>query len=232
METLIIIPARMGSKRFPGKPLKVLAGKPLLQWTYEAAIQVKDAHVLIASPDREVCQWCQSRGILWRPTREDHLTGTHRCAEVLNQIKDDAKPDIVVNWQCDEPLADPRKVEEAIEECWSYRVICTLTAPQSSLDEGESFVSVAEENQVAHWFSRAYLLGGTRHCGVYVFPASILREIGRLEPTVLSRIESLEQLTWVQQGYTIRTVALDELYPAVNCKSDLIRVGEILKDAN
>jgi len=221
---LIVIPARMGSNRLPGKPLIQIAGKRLLDWTYEAAKQVADSMVIVATPDQEIVRYCRSKEIPCRPTRKDHPTGTHRCAEILDQIKQDVDIDVVVNWQVDEPLVDPKVVNQLMESA-RLRDVCTLVASVWKRD----VVWAAVEHNRAYWFSRARMVDSLGHCGIYIFVPSVLKTLGKLPTTELSRAESLEQLAWIQDGFEIRVVELRRLPPSVNTFSDVEVVAKILE---
>src|SRR5579859_2788087 len=112
MKCLIVIPARMASSRFPGKPLCDLLGKPMVQWVYEAAIASDIANaVLIATPDSEIVEACRTFGAEALLTSAEHPSGTDRIAEVATKIP----ADVYVNVQGDEPLISPASIRACAE---------------------------------------------------------------------------------------------------------------------
>ena len=228
ISSVIIIPARMASERFPGKPMAMAGGKPLLEWTWLRAQQTNCDHVLIATPDREIGQYCQDKGILWRPSSEELPTGTHRCADVAAHMK--RKFDVVVDWQVDEPLVDPQAVDRLVDFVQNRRdVVGTLAAPfvwdefyntnvvKVAVSKGEN-IHPKDQNR-CNWFSRGELGGSMAHIGVYAFGWHTLGDLGRMPPTMLSKAESLEQLAWIERG--IRVFEVDAKLPlSINTPED------------
>jgi 3-deoxy-manno-octulosonate cytidylyltransferase (CMP-KDO synthetase) len=221
MKTVVIIPARMASKRLPGKPLLEAGGKALVRHTWEAARKTKAAHIVVATPDREIAKYCDTKGMIWAPTREDHPTGTHRCAEVAERFKPDANVEIVVNWQVDEPLVNPESVNELIHKIEVHSTIATLIGPLDLMkDDPNTIKAAVSEHGRALWFSRANLLGAHAHIGVYAFEMASLRRISALSPTYLSQQESLEQLIWLEAIERIDTVWTNEPVRGINTQED------------
>ncbi len=225
MKTLAIIPARMDSDRLPGKPLKVVGGRELLVWTYERAKRCQRVdHVLVSTPDEEVASFCKKRRMLWWPTSPLSPSGTHRCAETLEKLKDNAGVDVVVNWQVDEPCVEPYDVDCMIQHlrCSTFGV-ATLVAPVDDKhqphDENVVKVAVSASGRCL-WFSRAPMRGASLHCGVYAFKADTLRRIRRMPPTLLSRAESLEQLTWLEWSVDMLASYVSKLPLAINLPED------------
>lgn len=234
-DVLIVIPCRMASARFPGKPMALIDGEPLLRWTAEQAKRTGH-RVLIASADREIARYCEDEGIPWRPTRGDHPDGTHRCAEVLEQVDPDRVKHIraVVNWQVDEPCVDPADVVRVAEsvmvhpgtyigpaESTPRSQIATLIGPPTSSPDHNSVKAAVDLDGRCLWFSRASLAGGCYHVGVYAFTPWVLDDLGKLEPTPLALAESLEQLTWIEAGYPIRSISIPYIPQGVNVPEDL-----------
>lgn len=228
MKSVVIIPARMDSKRFPGKPLADCGGVPLLQRTYDAAKQTQAVEVIVASPDKEICNYCRDADIMWKPTRDDHPSGTHRCAEVAERMSKDI--DIIVNWQVDEPLVDPRDVDRLIDLQPQTDCIVTLVAriddEQTACDEDVVKTILLEYHHLpcCQWFSRAPMSGAWGHVGIYAFNRQTLLDVGQMLPNKLSQLESLEQLTWIEQGKIILAVSAANLPQAVNTPADLDKV--------
>ena len=246
MNVLIVIPARMDSERFPGKPLADLNGKPVLQHVWERAKET-GAEVIITSPDLEIQDLAVNklRAGFCR-TSPDLPTGTHRVAQVLETASQE--PDIIVNWQGDEPLVDPECVRSLIQHVWAVESVAssvaTLVAPMPVRDrmwmaEGAGMVPLltdtdvvkaAVSNNRCHWFSRAPMAGAMAHCGVYAFTNGGLCLATRCPPSELSKAERLEQLTWIENGLPIWAVEMEELPPAINRPQDLEEAEQWIKE--
>lgn len=234
VESIIIVPARMESKRLPGKPMLMAAGKPLVRWTWERAKQTRASNVIVATPNREIADYCNQSGMVWWPTSSEAPTGTHRCAEVLAKLKPEAKPKVVVNWQCDEPLADPSEVDRIINNALIQRVVdwvYTLVTRPVRNPENEKLdprynssnvtkAAMSEHLTKVYWFSKAPMRGSGLHCGIYAFSADLLDKLGKLIPTRNSWAEGLEQLTWIEHGFTICPHVVRSFPGAINTERD------------
>ena len=230
---IILIPARIASGRFPGKALaEVMPGVPLVRAVYDRAKSTNADHVIVVTPDREIANYCRENGLPWRPSREDHPTGTHRCAEVLRHFKEEVNVKVVVNWQVDEPLVPMVWVNRLME---GEPTIATLASrggdAAGGLMDDSKVVKVAftPTSRRCHWFSRAPMRGAFFHCGVYAFYPAILEELGQLRPTLYSIRESLEQLGWIESGHSIYGLLMDDLPPSVNTPEDLEHVKEAMR---
>jgi len=229
-KTLIIIPAHMDSGRFPGKPLGEVLGRPLIHWVYNQAQQVSDT--CVCTPDQEIAAYCEDKKIPFVLSPYGIHNGTHRCAESLSAYDRCCDYDVVVNWQCDEPLIEPAWVEQLIAEVRDRWMIGTLVAPLGNNQwQDENIVKVSVSNDHCMWFSRGHLRGAMGHIGVYVYPREALLELGRLKPTELSQAESLEQLAWLENHYPIRAVRVDRLPLTINTPEDLEQLKQIVKDS-
>ncbi len=229
----IIIPCRMESKRLPWKPLLEAGGKALVQWTYERARRCRRAdYVLVACEAGPISQYCQDNHMLWIETRDDHPTGTHRVVESLGKMAANSRVGIVVNWQCDEPLVQPRDVDRLIvHQRSSVGSASTLVArleDEQADDEHETKVAVDIHGR-CRWFSRAPMRGALGHCGVYAFRSEQLRRIGRLSPTPLSMTESLEQIAWLEGGLSIDAVDIRSLPLSINTSEDWEKFKETVE---
>ena len=228
---IIVIPARMGSKRLPGKPLLQIGKYPLIHHVHERAKQTKADHVIVATPDKEIGRYCQAHSIAWRPTRDDHPTGTHRIEEVFRQMRSDVRIDYVINWQCDEVLLDPKEVDRLIDSMQTTSAIMTLVAAmeeQHKTDRSTTKAAMGEGGRV-HWFSREPMAGARVHCGVYAFCFNTLRRLALLKPTALSRAESLEQLAWIENGFIVESLEMESLPLAVNTEEDFEKIRELME---
>ncbi|RME32582.1 MAG: 3-deoxy-manno-octulosonate cytidylyltransferase [Deltaproteobacteria bacterium] len=242
MKTVILIPARYASTRFPGKPLADLQGKPMIQWVVERCQQVASAaQVLVATDDERIAARVDEFGGRAVMTRPDHPTGTDRLAEVAETLE----ADLIVNVQGDEPLIDPGHIETAITALRDDReaVMATLCAPLTRKEEflDPNVVKVVCDRQGrALYFSRAPIpwprdngddleraltaCGARRHIGLYVYRRPFLLDIPRLERTPLEQVESLEQLRVLEHGYSIAVAEVEDYSIGVDTPEDLEKV--------
>jgi len=217
-KAVIIIPARMASKRLPGKPLLTAGGKSLVHWTYLQAMKTRCNRVVVATPDREIGEHCQENGIPWRPTRDDHPNGTSRCLEVVQQMKEDSKIELVLNWQVDEPLIEPRDANLLL--CWYPSGLATLVYSVCYRMEDVHQTKVAYSYQKCHWFTRCPLTEAGSHIGIYAFSPALLEILCDLEITRFAGEEGLEQLTWVERGFQITPVEASFDARGINTEED------------
>lgn len=217
-----IIPARYQSTRFPGKPLALLGGKPIVQWVYENARKALD-FVYVATDDERIYRAVENFGGKAVYTLPTHQSGTDRCAEAARKISEHIQIDVVVNIQGDEPFIRPEQIE-SLKACFDApeTEIATLIKPVS--DASEVFNPnrpkvVINGKQEALYFSRSpipYIRDAKQedwlnrhpffcHLGMYAYRFDVLQELTRLPVGVLERAESLEQLRWLENGYRIRT---------------------------
>lgn len=222
MKTLGIIPARFASVRFPGKPLALLAGKPVIQWVWERTRQSNALdRVIVATDDPRIADCVTGFGGEVKMTRPDHPSGTDRCAEVLAQISSESW-DFVVNIQGDEPFIDPGAIDQLVELLASDSRPDIATLARRIVDHEALFnpnVVKAVVGQSGHalYFSRhpvPYQRGKDQcewlsafpflqHIGLYGFRAEVLPVLTRLPLSPLEQAESLEQLRWLDHGYSI-----------------------------
>jgi 3-deoxy-manno-octulosonate cytidylyltransferase (CMP-KDO synthetase) len=214
MTSAIIIPARMASTRFPGKPLCDLGGKPMIQWVYEAAKNANvSSRILIATPDWEIIQAAEAFGAEAVATRDDHPSGTDRLAEVAESII----ADFYVNVQGDEPLIDPSTIRACAEPLRDPLIDMTsVWAPCEEEEHSNPAVVKVVTNLAgdALYFSRhpiPFPRNGRvepvkKHIGIYGYRRQILLNFSRWAPTPLELSESLEQLRFLENGITIRMV--------------------------
>ena len=226
MRCLIVIPARMGSTRFPGKPLVDLLGKPMVQWVYERAVASGAADdVLVATPDPEIVEACARFGGRCETTRPDHPTGTDRLAEVAQRVK----AEVYVNVQGDEPLVSPASVAacaNALFSCPEAQVSSVYEpCPPEDVQKPSVVKVVTDLEGWALYFSRhpipfernARGAPVLKHVGLYGYRADALRAFCAWEPTPLEQAESLEQLRFLEHGYRVKMaqgvgsgIAIDE----------------------
>lgn len=247
----VVIPARHGSTRLPGKPLQKLAGKPLLQWVYEIAVASGAAEVVIATDDDRIMAAAALFGASSRLTSLTLVSGTDRIAEVALQ-SGWGEDDVVVNLQGDEPMMPPDLVRQvaSLLESHPEAAIATLAtrigSVQALLDPNTVKV-VTDKSGRALYFSRAPIpwgrdtapagivsqrghQGARRHIGLYAYRVSALRRLSLLPPTQLEMLEKLEQLRALEHGMEIRVAdAQGQPGPDVNTPEDLARIEMMLK---
>ena len=231
MKSVILIPARWASTRFPGKPLAVIAGVSLVQRVYERAVlSERAAAIYVATDDDRIAGHVRGFGGNVVSPEGDFATGTDRIAAALQSI---GSFDIVVNVQGDEPLIDITVVDALIDLlAASDAQIGTLACP---LAFNEEFLArdvvkvVTDSNGVALYFSRAPIGSretAMRHIGVYAYRASALAAITALPPSPLERAESLEQLRALQHGFKIVVHHTSKPHLGVDRPEDVARVEE------
>jgi 3-deoxy-manno-octulosonate cytidylyltransferase (CMP-KDO synthetase) len=240
-KVVIVIPARFASTRLPGKPLISLAGKTMIQRVYERAKMAKRAHlVVVATDDERIVKAVQEFGGEARMTRADHRTGTERVAEVAAHIEGD----IFVNAQGDEPLLDPAAVDTAIEALMEEPAasIATVATPLKVLADvmdPNVVKTVLDFEGNALYFSRAPIpwvrdtaakvhVKYWKHLGLYVFQRDVLMEYPTLPQGELERIEQLEQLRWMENGWKIRVAEVEHDAVSVDVPEDVQRVEKLL----
>ena len=246
-----IIPARYGSSRLEGKPLVDILGQPMIQRVYERAAQAMD-NIYVATDDERIEATVKSFGGNVVMTSALHQTGTNRCIEALEIINKtaDVPFDAVVNIQGDEPLLEPSQLTELID-CFqdSNTNFSTLVTPVTRVDdlfnESEVFVTF-DKNRDALYFSRSVIphLRGVdkskwieettiyKHLGLYAYTAEALSEFAKMEISPLEKLESLEQLRWLENGGKIKVGITEHDSIPVDTIDDLERVRDIYKSLN
>ncbi|MBM5785260.1 MAG: 3-deoxy-manno-octulosonate cytidylyltransferase [Cyanobacteria bacterium K_DeepCast_35m_m1_288] len=232
-DCLIVIPARYGSTRLPGKPLLHLAGKPLIAWVVEAALQAQKAsRVVVATDHPEIAEVAQAAGAQAALTSSALRNGTER----LLAITADFPAGYYLNLQGDEPLVNPADLDRLISALQSNAAdVLSLCHPISAAQAQQpSRVKVARgQNGRALYFSRSPIPYGSscfeQHVGVYGFSAQALAAIRQLQPTALEEQESLEQLRWLEAGLRIQLLSTQTPSLGVDCPEDVAPVEQILK---
>lgn len=241
MFVLGIIPARYGSSRLGGKPLKDICGKPMIQHVYERVQQSCLLNeIIVATDDERIVTAVNNFGGKAKMTSIEHKNGTDRIAEIAKNIE----ADIVVNIQGDEPLIDARMIDEAIQPMLDDKDLkaCTLCRPILSDEDVHSphvVKTLFDLNGNALLFSRApipyprnrELYKAYEHIGVYVYRKDFLMQYIKMPQTPLEITESLEQLRILENGIRMRVVEVTVPYEglSVDTQEDLDRVREIIK---
>ena len=229
MSFYCLIPARLASSRLPNKVLLDINGKTMIQQTYEQALKAKPKAVWVATDSDEVRHCVESFGGQVVMTRSDHSTGTDRIAEAAQSLDLEPKS-IIVNVQADEPGIPPENIRQVAENCRAGDVqIATLYEPIQVPAEHEStsvVKVVVNKHNYAMYFSRATIPHGAlglRHIGLYAFKAQFLKDLPTLCHAPIEKSESLEQLRWLWNGYTIHAEKACTPSPVgVDTESDLI----------
>jgi 3-deoxy-manno-octulosonate cytidylyltransferase (CMP-KDO synthetase) len=237
-----VIPARYGSSRFPGKVLADLAGKPMIQWVYEKVLKSKTLDQLfIATDDTRVLKAVEGFGGNAVMTKIDHQSGTDRIAEAIQKIE----TDIVVNIQGDQPLLDPKMIDEAVQPMLEDTTIqmSTIKTKISEEDYNDPAVVkvVVDENDFALYFSRSLIpysrdniaVNVFEHVGLYVYRKEFLLKISKLPQTYLEKVEMLEQLRVMEKGYKIKVVETKSKQAAgvsVDTPEDLAKVEKMVRE--
>jgi 3-deoxy-manno-octulosonate cytidylyltransferase (CMP-KDO synthetase) len=232
MSSAIIIPARYTSERLPGKVLLSETGKYLIQYVWEQAHQAKrPSRVIIAADDERVVKAVKSFGGEVVLTSSEHSTGTDRVAEVARNL--DAE--IIVNLQGDEPEIEPASIDLLIDTLSNSPDvnIATLAARlhDYSILENPNVVKVVKDlSDNALYFSRSeipyersYVEGGDyffAHIGIYAYRRDFLLQLVEWEPTLLEKVEKLEQLRILERGHKVRVVVIDRFHRGVDTPED------------
>lgn len=236
MKFIGIIPARYASTRFPGKPLAMLGGKPVIQHVYEKAAAVLGT-AYVATDDVRIEECVKSFGGNVVMTRNDHKSGTDRIAEAMEKIGGDW--DVVVNIQGDEPFIDKSQIEE-ICHCFddADTEIATLGKPFETMEavlNPNSPKIITDLKGYAMYFSRSVIpfvrgkeqqewlenFPYLKHLGIYAYKCEVLRQITKLPQSPLEIAESLEQLRWLQNGYKIKVGKTDVETVGIDTPEDL-----------
>jgi 3-deoxy-manno-octulosonate cytidylyltransferase (CMP-KDO synthetase) len=244
-KAVVIIPARWGSTRFPGKPLYEIASKPLLRHVWERCRRARKIDTtVIATDDMRVAEAAFAWGAEVALTSPKHQSGTDRIAEVAKRSR---KFSIIVNVQGDEPLVDPRLIDRFVETLRRNRDVGIVTAahlfsdPRDALSPHQVKVVIDRAGN-ALYFSRAPIPaprnaeGGRslflRHQGIYGFRRATLLQFVQWKPTPLERCESLEQLRALENGVRVHVLLTKHGSPGVDTPADAQAIAASLRGYN
>jgi 3-deoxy-manno-octulosonate cytidylyltransferase (CMP-KDO synthetase) len=233
MKVICVIPARYGSKRFPGKPLASETGRPLIQHVFEAACGASRVDVvLVATDDPRIRVAVEAFGGKVVLTRPEHACGTSRAAEAALQFPD---AEIVINFQGDEPELQPQLLDRVVEAMEADPSIeaATLAGPLAEEEQGDpnSVKVVMAASGDALYFSRlaiplardgeaerrATLL---KHFGIYAYRAAAIQDYAAMPQTPLELTERLEQLRWLEHGRRMRVLVTDQRPGGIDTPED------------
>ncbi|HEY1481147.1 MAG TPA: 3-deoxy-manno-octulosonate cytidylyltransferase [Candidatus Acidoferrum sp.] len=238
-----VIPARYASTRLPGKPLVPLAGKPMVQHVYERTKLASMVNrVIVATDDQRIMDAVRAFGGEARMTRADHRTGTERIAEVAAH----ETGDVFVNVQGDEPLIDPAAIDTAVQallegEPAQIATVATPIRVTADIMDPNIVKTVLDFDENALYFSRAPIpwvrdtqhkvhVKYWKHLGLYVFQRDALLEYPTLPQGELERIEQLEQLRWLENGWKIRVAEVEHDAVSVDVAEDVVRVEKLMEE--
>lgn len=244
-EFVVVIPARYESQRLPGKPLRMIAGKPMLQHVWERGTESDASEVLVATDDQRIFDAAKAFGATVCMTASEHRSGTERIAEVSEQMNwpDDR---IVVNLQGDEPAMSAALINQCAALLDDDSIaMATLASPFASRDDFDNpnFVKVVSgDSGNAIYFSRSPIpysrsadtgelavQSAMHHLGIYAYRCGALRTIVAAEPSRLEACEQLEQLRALSIGIDIRVgIAVEKPVPGVDAEHDLDRIDRLL----
>ena len=246
MKFIGIIPARYASTRFPGKPLADMKGKYMIQRVYEQARKVLD-NVCVATDDDRIFNAVKSFGGNVVMTSAEHRSGIDRCFEAYNRLG--GNEDVIINIQGDEPFIKPEQIESLIA-CFDspQTQIATLVRPFEATEGYEALANpnspkvILNDKNEALYFSRSiipYMRNISpeqwpdkhvyyKHIGMYGYRADILSQITQLPQSSLEIAESLEQLRWLQNGYTIKVGITTQETIGIDTPDDLQKALTLL----
>jgi 3-deoxy-manno-octulosonate cytidylyltransferase (CMP-KDO synthetase) len=243
MKVLGIIPARYASTRFPGKPLVEIGGKTMISRVYTQCIKSDLSEVVVATDDSRIFHHVKTFGKVVM-TGEHHPSGTDRCNEVAEKLTE--KFDYIVNIQGDEPFIDPKQINLLISLLNGHTQIATLIKKIESAEHlfnPNVVKAVKGASGEALYFSRSpiphvrgkedkdWLNHQTyyKHIGMYGYRADVLPKIAALKQGILEKAESLEQLRWLENGYSIQTAETNQETFGIDAPDDLKKAEEYLK---
>lgn len=245
MRSVVLIPARMESTRFPNKPLAKILDKPMIQWVYEAVDRSKATDVFIVTDSEEIMKAAEGFDASCIATGSHHANGTERCVEALEILDPDlSQYDVIINVQGDEPLINPKDINALLELFEEDEVdIATLI---TNITEEEEYLNPNVVKAVPTlfnddfcdilYFSRSPIPHmqkfeegmAFKHIGVYAFTATAFQEIQSLEPSPYEVSERLEQLRWVQNHLVVSAYKTSSTLIGVDSESDLRAVENFL----
>lgn len=241
MKTVGIIPARFASTRFPGKPLVMIHGKSMIQRVYEQASKSNLDYVAVATDNLQIIEHVKSFGGNVYLSSELHPSGTDRCFEVAEILAKEwnKKPEIIINIQGDEPYVHPEQINKLANAFQDPAVdIASLMKQITSKNdlENNGIIKVTfQKNHKALYFSRSIIPFPRnisldealqqqvfyKHIGIYAYRMHVLEKITQLETGTLEKVESLEQLRWLENGYEIQLIETPFETRSVDSPSDL-----------
>ncbi len=239
-KTIGVIPARFASSRFPGKPLQIIAGRPLLEWVIRGAKEAKSLSELIVATDhQEIAQLAKNLGVMVSMTDSELPSGSDRVWAASQGIECQA----IVNIQGDEPLLKGSLIDELVEGFWlagSEMATVVKNLEPEDLQNPNVVKAVVNQKKEALYFSRlpipytrlvpaGKLEGCWQHLGLYVYKKSFLKLFCETAPVILEQAESLEQLRALWLGAKIQTINVNYKCIGVDTPEDILKVEPFLR---
>lgn len=243
MKILGVIPARFASTRFPGKPLALIGAKSMVEQVY---LRCKESSVfeqiVVATDNQEIADCASKFGALVVFTNPNHPSGTDRCFEALSLVHDAF--DAIINVQGDEPFIDPLSITKVADRLRKGAEIATLAVKvldETVLHDSNKVKAILAENDTALYFSRAAIpflrehplaewlnyADYFVHLGIYGFSASVIPKLAKLSPSNLEKIECLEQLRWLENGFKIHIDIVQNSPFGIDTPEDLVLVNNL-----
>lgn len=241
MKFIAIIPARYASTRFPGKPLVDIQGKPMVQHVYEKALNSGlFEKVIVATDDDRIRDTVIGFGGEVAMTAENHQSGTDRCGEVINQLSDEF--DVVINIQGDEPFIHQSQLEELtnlfkstpaqigtlkkrlsnVGDVFNPNVVKVVSGiDKRALYFSRNPIPYVRDSDQSDWLSKQQFF---KHLGLYGYKSEVLKELVKLAPSELEKSESLEQLRWLENGYSIFISETHHESIGIDTPEDLMKI--------
>ena len=228
MKILGVIPARYASTRFEGKPLKDINGYPMIEWVYKRAENAAVDKLVVATDDQRIYDAVKNFGGNVVMTSKEHENGTSRIIEVINN-PEYSDFDFVINIQGDEPLIDIK----------SINLLANNYREDEDVSNPNTVKVITDFNCNAIYFSRSVIpyernpIGDYKyykHIGIYGYTSNFLNELKNLKEGLLEKIESLEQLRFIENGYKIKVLETDSEVIGVDTEEDLAEVIEYVKE--
>ncbi|HNX83439.1 MAG: 3-deoxy-manno-octulosonate cytidylyltransferase [Bacteroidales bacterium] len=242
-----IIPARYASSRFPGKPLAVIGGMTMIERVYRQASLVLE-ETWVATDDERIREAVTAFGGKVVMTSSEHRSGTDRCAEAAAVVTDGSEDTVIINIQGDEPFIRPEQIR-ALMDCFTGNEVMIATLirraePDEDLFNPNHPKVIVRKNMDAICFSRSVIPFFRdspaaewsrkhtyyKHIGLYGYRASTLRELTLLPQSPLEKAESLEQMRWIENGYSIRCAVTPWESIGIDTPEDLDRAAKMLQE--
>lgn len=238
-KTVAIIPARYASTRFPGKPLVMIGGQSMIERVYRQAQKAKNiGFIVVATDDDRIKKHVEAFGGFAIMTSANIQSGTDRCAEVVEKSNGQWK--VVINVQGDEPFINPGQIDSLVD-CFNNDETQIATLVKKITDQGDLNNAnipkvVIGNNGNALYFSRACIpfnrsekeIAFYKHIGIYGYRVNTLKALAKLKPGMLELTESLEQLRWLENGYSIKTAITEYENVAVDTPEDLEKIRGLI----
>lgn len=245
MNSVILIPARMESSRFPGKPLKPILNKPMIQWVYEAASRSTASDVFIITDSQEILEAARAFGADTVETSSNPINGTERCMEAMSILDPSGEEyDVIINVQGDEPLIKTEDIDmllqlfdedevdiatmiKAIDKEEDYRNPNVVKAIPTLFNDEYCDLCYFSRSPIPHMDN--FKAGSAfKHIGVYGFTATAFQEIQNMDESPYENLEKLEQLRWLQNHMLISAFLTQSELIGVDTEADLVAVENFL----